>query len=378
MYRMRVREWVLGLTDAVITLRHTLLDVAAAHRGTIFPAHTHTQPAQPTTVAHYLLAVIEQLERDTARLFAAFSRTNRCPLGACAITGTGFPIDRARTSALLGFDGPTGNTYGSIAAVDYVLESAAATAVTAVGLGRVIQDLLLWCTAEVGYLRLPDGLVQISSVMPQKRNPVALEHARVLASKAAGQATAVLTAVHNTPFGDVVDTEDDLQPLVASLFKDATRAVALVAVTIAGAEFDVEKMRARAREGWVTLTELADTLARDHGLSFKVAHRIATRVVTDRRENPRASLSDIVARESAALAGREVRIDDDTLARILSPEHFIAIRLTFGGPAPERTAEALDAGRAHLAADEATVARRRGALVAAENALRQAAHGIGT
>ena len=151
------------------------------------------------------------------------------PLGACAITGTGFPIDRHRTSELLGFDGPTGNTYGSIATVDYLLESVSATAIAIVGLGRVVQDLLLWGTMEFGYLRLADGFVQSSSIMPQKRNPVALEHARAIGSKAVGQAQAIMTTVHNTPFGDIVDTEDDLQPLVASMFRDSTRMVKLVA-----------------------------------------------------------------------------------------------------------------------------------------------------
>src|SRR5881392_1661878 len=177
------------------------------------------------------------------RLRAAYASTNRNPLGACAISGTGFAIDRQRTSDLLGFDGPTGNTYGSIATVDYLLESVSAIAVMITGLGRVVQDLLLWCTMEMGYLRLADGFVQCSSIMPQKRNPVALEHARAIASKAAGQAQAVFATVHNTPFGDIVDTEDDLQPLVASMFRDAQRAVALVAASMRGAQLDVERMR---------------------------------------------------------------------------------------------------------------------------------------
>src|SRR6185295_6844049 len=123
MYRMRHREFILGLTAASFALRAALLDLVDAHRETILAVHTHTQRAQPTTVAHYLLAVIEQLERDAVRLKGAYDRTNRNPLGACAITGTGFPIDRQLTSELLGFCGPTGNTYGSIATVDYLLES---------------------------------------------------------------------------------------------------------------------------------------------------------------------------------------------------------------------------------------------------------------
>src|SRR4029079_3563096 len=126
MYRMRQREFILGLMSATFELRRTLLDLVAAHRDTIFAVHTHTQRAQPTTVAHYLLGVIEQLERDAVRLKGAYDRTNRNPLGACAITGTGFPIERQLTAELLGFCGPTGNTYGSIATVDYLLESTSA------------------------------------------------------------------------------------------------------------------------------------------------------------------------------------------------------------------------------------------------------------
>ena len=232
MYRFRQREFIAAVAKGVLELRAALMDLADRHRDTVYGAHTHTQPAQPSTVAHYLLAIIEQLERDTTRLPAAYDSTNFNPLGACAITGTGFPIDRQRTSELLGFSAPTCNTYGSIATVDYLLESVSATQVLLIGLGRVIQDLLLWCTMEFGYLRLSDGFVQGSSIMPQKRNPVALEHARAITSKAVGQAQAIGTAVHNTPFGDIVDTEDDLQPLVASMFRDATRAVTLVAAAM--------------------------------------------------------------------------------------------------------------------------------------------------
>src|SRR5258708_26420673 len=163
-YRMRQREFILGLIRATLHLRRSLLDLATAHRDTIFAVHTHTQRAQPTTVAHYLLAVIEQLERDTTRLKAAYENTNQNPLGSCAITGTGFDIDRNLTADLLGFSGPTRNTYGSIATVDYLLEATTATSVLLVGLGRVVQGLLLWATSEFDYVRLGDGFVQCSSI----------------------------------------------------------------------------------------------------------------------------------------------------------------------------------------------------------------------
>lgn len=362
LYRMRQREAILDLAEASFGLRAALLAVADRHRDTVFPAHTHTQPAQPSTVAHYLLGAIEQLERDAVRLQAAYVSTNRNPLGACAITGTGFAINRHRTSELLGFDGPTRNTYGSIATVDYLLESLGATSVLLVGLGRVLQDLLLWCTMEFGYLRLPDGFVQGSSIMPQKRNPVALEHARALSSRALGQATGVTIAVHNTPFGDIVDTEDDLQPLVFLAFADSTRAVRLVAAAMAGADFNRPLMAERASRHWITITELAETLARERGLPFRVTHEIAKRLIATSDAAPDRPLGTVLAEASAEVTGTAIVLDEATLAHVLSPDHFVAVRRTYGGPSPDETTAAMAASRERLDADHAWLGGRRGAL----------------
>src|SRR5437773_9644245 len=369
MYRMRQREFILALIVASFELRRVLLDLAARHRETIFAVHTHTQRAQPTTVAHYLLAVVEQVERDAPRLKGAYDRTNRSPLGACAITGTGFPIDRQLTAELLGFCGPTGNTYGSLATVDYLLESTSATAVLLAGLGRFVQDLLLWCTSEFNYVRFGDGFVQSSSIMPQKRNPVAIEHARAIGSKALGQTQAILTAVHNTPFGDIVDTEDDLQPLVFSMFRDAMRAAKLVAAAMTTAEFDAVRLEARAGDGWTTLTELADTLVRDHGLPFRTAHAIAGRLIAGRQRDPDRPPAELLADASTELVGAPLAYSEAALAHILSPRYFVEIRRTLGGPAPEETPRAATASRRQLEADEAWRSRATSALAQAERTL---------
>ncbi len=373
MYRMRQREFILALYEGTLALRDSLLDVAGTHRATVMAAHTHTQPAQPTTVAHYLLAVVEQLERDAVRLQAAFRTTNRCPLGACAITGTGFPIDRQLTSDLLGFDGPTGNTYGSIATVDYLLESVSATSVMLVGLGRFVQDLLLWGTREFGYVRFGDGFVQCSSIMPQKRNPVAIEHARAIGSKALGQAHAIVMAVHNTPFGDIVDTEDDLQPLVSSMFRDALRAVGLVAAAMQTAEFDLARLEAHAAEGGITLTELADTLARDHNVPFKTAHAIAARLLQVLTETPTADLQSVLAAVCLQFLGRTLSYGREDLSRILSPRHFVNIRRTRGGPAPEETERTLAESQQLLDRDHSWLTERRGFSAGADSRLRERA-----
>ena len=372
MYRMQQREMVLALVEGTQRLRKVLLELAAGHREDVFPAHTHTQPAQPSTIAHYLLAVVEQLERDAVRLRAAFATTNQCPLGSCAITGTGFPIDRDQTTALLGFDRPTGNTYGSIATVDYLLESVSAASVMAAGLGRVVQDLLLWCTSEFGYLRLADGFVQGSSIMPQKRNPVALEHARAIGSKAMGQAAAILLAVHNTPFGDIVDTEDDLQPLVFSMFGDAARAVRLVAAAMSGAWFETSRMAERAAQGWITATELADTLARDHGVPFKAGHAIASRLVAAAAASDGTPLSRILRDVSETVLGDAIELDEEEIAVVLSPRHFVDVRTTFGGPAPTETARAHALSETTLISDAEWFASTIGKLRLAEEQLKEA------
>jgi argininosuccinate lyase len=368
-YRMRQRECLLQVIGATLDLRSSLLSLVAKHHDTVFAVHTHTQRAQPTTVAHYLLAVIEQVERDATRLKGAFAHTNVNPLGACAITGTGFDIDRTLTSELLGFSGPTINTYGSIATIDYLLESAAAAMVLVTGMGRFVQDLLLWSTSEFDYVRLGDGFVQGSSIMPQKRNPVALEHARVIGSKAVGQAQAVMTAVHNTPFGDINDTEDDLQPLVFSMFKDAVRAVRIVAAALRTASFDAVRLEARAGEGWTTLTELADTLVREQGIPFSAAHAISARFVSARHQEPDKSLAAILHDASAAVLPAPLTYTEEQLEQILSPRHFVMIRRTFGGPAPDETRRAAGVSVANLDADQAWLTAASDALTAAQQHL---------
>jgi argininosuccinate lyase len=239
------------------------------------------------------------------------------------------------------------------------------------GVGRFVQDLLLWCTIEFGYLRLAEGFVQSSSIMPQKRNPVALEHARAISSKALGQASAIVLTVHNTPFGDIVDTEDDLQPLVTAIFKDAARAVALVAAAMERAEFDVAKLAVRAEQGWITVTELADTLARDHRLPFKAGHAIASRLVASARASPERPISVALREVSKEVAGREIVYDEAALAEILSPSHFVNVRKTHGGPAPSETLRAIGVSEELLRADEEWLGGTRDKLRRAEAQLKQ-------
>jgi argininosuccinate lyase len=365
LYRMAARREILGTAAALAELRAVLLKFAAEHVMTIMPAHTHTQPAQPTTLAHYLLAGIEFLARDAARLQAAFARVNLSPMGAAAITTSGFPIDRDATARLLGFDGLAENSYGAIAAIDYITETAAVVAVAMVNIGKLVQDLLLWSTREFGYLRLADAFVQTSSIMPQKRNPVALEHVRILASRALGEAQAVLTCAHNTPFGDVNDSEDDLQPLVFTMFADARRALRLLAGAIATAQVDTALMAGRAQRNFLTVTELADTLVRREDLSFREAHALVAQAVRTcgARDDP-ASLAEALRKSRPAL-----KLTGQEIERCLDPEYFVQVRTVTGGPAREQTSAALERAGAEQRRIETWIASTEATLDAARAAL---------
>ncbi len=352
-YRMRLREDVLAVTRAALGLRRALLDIAERHHETIIPAYTHTQPAQPTTLAHFMLAMAEVLGRNVARLRRAFDSINHSPLGSCAITTTGFPIDRARTAQLLGFDSPTVNSYAGIAAVDYFTEALGALSVLLVDVGRFAQEFLLMAMREFDAVRLSDGYVQTSSIMPQKRNPVALEHVRALASKALGQSQGVFLSVHNTPFGDINDVEDDLQPLIAAAFRDARRATELLAAALSTATFNVGLLRERAGKDFITVTELADTLVRREGLSFRAAHKVVASGVRAALGQGGELTYELLQAAAREVLDRPLELSPKEVAEALDPEQFVRVRGVLGGPAPQETRRAAGAEREGATNDEA-------------------------
>jgi len=338
MYRMVLRDKLLQAESSLLDLTGTLLAVASGHVGTVMPAHTHTQQAQPTTFAHYLLAVHDSLCRDLRRLRAAFENCNRSPLGAAALTTSGFDIDRHRIAELLGFDGLVENSYDAIGGADYLGEAAAALGLSFLGLGRFVSDLLLWSTQEFGAIRVADPYVQVSSIMPQKRNPVSLEHVRSLLSAAVGDTNTVLTMLHNTPFGDIVDTEDDLQPYLWRALEAADGLYRLLAAVIGTMEVNGEVLMERARSGYSTVTELADTLVRECGLSFKDAHAVVSSVVElagSEGVGARGISPGLVDRAAEGVIGRPLGLSDDLISRALDPVRFVEIRALPGGPAPE-------------------------------------------
>lgn len=235
-----------------------------------------------------------------------------------------------------------------------------------INLGRLTQDLLLWGMPEFRFLRLPDGFVQGSSIMPQKRNPVALEHARILASRAFAEAQAVMTSLHNTPFGDIVDREDDLQPLVLTMFQDARRALELLAASLEHATFDTPRMRSQAAAHFLTATELADTLVREAKLSFRTAHQLVAQAVQAHpEEDTPARIVDDLLHLSPGIAPR------DQLMAALDPQTFVERRTIPGGPAPAAlNPELARARRTHVEQSE-WLDRQRAHLRAAHDELHQ-------
>ncbi len=368
-YRIRLRSNILSVLCAALDLRHVLLDIARRHHETIITAYTHTQPAQPTTLAHLMLAMAEVLGRDVERLRRAFDGVNRSPLGACAITTTAFPIDRQRTAELLGFDAPTVNSYASISGVDYFTEAVGALSVLLVNTGKFAQEFLLMAMREFDAIRLSDGYVQTSSIMPQKRNPVALEHVRALASKALGQAQGVFTSVHNTPFGDINDVEDDLQPLIANAFRDAQRSVSLFAAALATATFNVEVLRQRAGRDFITVTELADTIVRCEKLPFRVAHHIVAKAVELAIEGGQQLTPHLLQSVAEGVLGRSLCLTPDDILNALDPDEFVRHRTILGGPAPEETKRALDAERIRERTDSNWYDEKMAALTRAHETL---------
>lgn len=369
MYRMVLRQRLLEMLAASLALRSTLVALAETHRAALMPAYTHNQPAQPTTLGHYMMAMVEVLERDAERLIDCYARVNRNPLGACAITTTGFPIDRSQTEKLLGFRGLVTNSYGAIAAVDYIAEACSVLATAMLSLGRFIQDMLLWSTAEFNFLRLSDGYVQTSSIMPQKRNPVPLEHARILASRSLTEAQSVLGSLHNTPFADMNDGEDSLQPLVALAFTDGHRALMLLAGALAECSFNVEHMQSRAHGSFLTVTEVADTLVRDCGISFHQAHTIVAAAVKAAANDDSVALA-LELRRRAAAAGASISLE--AIQQALDPRHFVSIRTVPGGPGAAALNPELQRAAQQITTDQAWYNAEVEHLASAQDALEAA------
>lgn len=343
-YVLAARAALLAVARRAAELDAALLDLAEAHVDTVIIATTHHQPAQPTTLGHYLAAAAAVVGRDHDRLLGALRRMDRCPLGAAALAGSSHPLDRAASARALGFAEPVANTYDAVAAGDWQLDVAALGQTIGVGLSRLTHDLI--AAASDGWLRLSDDLVQGSSIMPQKRNPVTLEHARTRFGRAAGLGQALAFAGHNVPFGDVNDVGPDAQEAVHGVLDALDAGLELLTACLRGATVDRAALAARAAATDTTATELADELVRTCGLAFPAAHRTAAALVrhlaAQGRPLPTATPEDLEVCGGPAMTR-------EALAAALSPAAFVARRDGLGGPAPAAVRSQVARSRAELA-----------------------------
>ena len=366
--RYRLREDLLDAAAATLTLREALVDVAHAHTETVMPGYTHLQPAQPTTVAHYVLSYAGGIARDTTRLLDAYDRTNRSPLGGAAFAGTPFDVDRERTAELLGFDGLVFNAMDAVSTRDFLAEAATASATLATTLSGLAEDLIVF--SNKGLVRLDDDYSSTSSIMPQKVNPDTLELTRGVAGDAIGAATGTLSLLKGLPRA----YNRDLQRAHASVLEtvdDVREATAVAAGAVATAEWRTDRLAAAAGAGFSTATGVADLLAAG-GMPFRTAHEVvATAAETVDDDTSPSAAADVVAAATDAVADESLTTYASRAAveAALDPAESVASRDSTGGPAPDAVTEGLGVATDALTTDRDTLETRRDRLAAAAEAL---------
>ncbi len=334
-FKMVLRKKLDALLELGHALAGALIQKADAEKETLIVAYTHGQPAQPSTFGHYLGGVIEVLLRDLKRLHDTRQLLQKCPMGAAAITTSGFAIDRHRVAELLGFETPSQNSYSCIAAVDYITGLYSAIKLTFLHLGRVVQDFQFWSSFEVGQLYVPNEFVQISSIMPQKRNPVPIEHLRLLSSLTVGKCDMMVNTMHNTPFTDMNDSEGEVQQAGFGAFENGGRIFSLLGAMVPTLSIQQDSVQKNTEKSCITITELADNLVRNEGISFRQAHEISAAVSKSVMQNNLSLQNgyDAFKRAFETRTGRGPELDETNFSRVVSPENFIAVRDRFGGPA---------------------------------------------
>jgi argininosuccinate lyase len=372
--RYRLRADVLDALDAVNDARAALLALAdadadaqqsGAHANTLMPGYTHLQAAQPTTVGHWALSYAGALERDAARLLDAYERVNQSPLGAAAFAGTPFDVDRDRTAALLGFDGTVANATDAVAARDHLVEVASALANVATHCSGLAEDVVVF--ANKGFVELDDAYASTSSIMPQKKNPDALELVRATAGDASAGVNGLLTTLKGLPRAYNRDLQS-ATPHVWATIDAVTEATTVAGGAVATANWNEDALTAAASEGFATATAVADVLAMA-GVPFRAAHEVVATASAE-AEDDAPTVAEIAAVVESLLGEPlDVYVDRETVADALDPAANVAMRDSAGGPAPDAVAAQHSAAIDALAADEDAVTAKREALARAHETL---------
>jgi argininosuccinate lyase len=334
--RIALRSEMLHLMDELLSLIKSLVRLAGKNTESVIPGFTHTQHAQPTTLAHHLLAHADALVRDFSRLEASYHRVNLSPLGAAAFASTGFDIDRKRTSDLLGFEGLLENSMDAVSSRDFILETISNLAILMVNLSRIAEEIILWSTSEFAYLELDNRFASTSSIMPQKKNPDTAELARGKAGSVIGSLVAALSICKALP----MSYNRDLQEVTPHLWRSVDWARGTVRIMdgcVSSLKFNLARLEGSAGAGFSTATEIADSLVRVTGMPFRTAHQIVGRLASE-NQNPSIQDLDRAAFEVAGVKPSELGYSSVALANALDPRSNVAVRSRTGGPAPLETA----------------------------------------
>ena len=338
-FKLWVRQAIDGIEDGLRDLQAALLDQAEKEAATLMPGYTHLQAAQPVTFGYHLLAYVEMFGRDRGRFADARKRLNECPLGAAALAGTSFPIDRQRTAKALGFDRPTANGLDSVSDRDFAMEFLAAGSILAVHLSRFAEEIVLWCSPGFGFVQLSDAFTTGSSIMPQKRNPDAAELVRGKAGRVIGSLIALTTMMKGLPLAFNKDMQEDKEPLF-----DAADTLRLCVAATAGMVRDLRAQRpamlAATQAGFLTATDLADWLVRKLAMPFREAHHVTGALVA-LAERQGCRLDQLSLADMQAV---EPRLAEE-IYEALAVESSVASRESHGGTAPARVLEAVTEAR---------------------------------
>ncbi len=328
-FRLWMRDTIDALDAALAAFQRALAEKALAHAGTVMPGLTHMQTAQPVTFGHHLLAYVEMAARDRGRFADARKRLNESPLGAAALAGTSFDLDRDMTAKALGFDRPAANSLDAVSDRDFAMETLSAASIAAVHLSRLAEEIVIWCSPLTGLARLSDKFTTGSSIMPQKRNPDAAELVRAKTGRVIGALTALLVVMKGLPLAYAKDMQEDKEGAM-----DALAALALSIAAMAGMVTDLEpdtaRMKKAAGEGYSTATDLADWLVRTLKIPFRDAHHLTGRIVAQAAEQGVA----LHRLPLAAMQAIEPRINEDVF-NVLSVDRSVKSRVSFGGTAPK-------------------------------------------
>ncbi|MEF3331104.1 argininosuccinate lyase [Oceanobacillus oncorhynchi] len=353
--RMNSRNSVLEICELLIKLRRTLLTLAEKNKNVVMSAYTHMQPAEPITLGHYFSAILYAIDRDFTRLKSSFDSINYSPLGSGAIASTTFPINRKQTAEQLSFTDIMGNSLDGVASRDYILESLSALNILANNISRLSQDLYIWSTDEFSLVEVGDSVAASSSIMPQKKNPITLEHIKAKSGHVLGGLVSVTSIMKNTPYGHSRDIAGESHKGFWDAVAEVKAIIILMNETLETLTFKEERMLTKAKNNFSTVTELANVLVREANISFREAHQIVGQLVSEMLESDTSVTEvtpEVIRDISYQVVGTELVISENSIKKALNPIENAKGKNVEGGPSPSAVKSQLNTLKIKLNQDD--------------------------